>query len=60
MKTETYMDGISDEEFIHYANYSLIEECDDCHDYKPITNHHDGKDFVEFNGKQFLCRKCRG
>lgn len=56
---EKLAEGLTDEEFIHYANYSLIEECDCCHDFKQILNEHDGKDFIEFNGVQFICQKCR-
>ena len=52
-------DGLTDAEFIFYANHALIEECDCCHDYKQIMNEHDGKNFIKFNGVQFLCKKCR-
>lgn len=31
---------------------AVLEECDCCHQEFP-------KDQIEFNGKQFLCRKCR-
>jgi len=53
------MKELTEKELVYYANVSLIEVCDCCGDYKPITNNHDGNDFVEFDGKQFLCKRCR-
>lgn len=48
----------TDEEMMYYANYSLVDFCDTCGNCFPITNYHDDKDFVSFNGIQFLCKKC--
>jgi hypothetical protein len=53
------MKEINDKEITYYGNFGYIEECDLCHEYKPIANEHDGKDFIVYDGKQFLCKKCR-
>lgn len=44
--------------------YGLLQECDLCHNEKPIRNLHIKYDYFKgdyilFNGKQFLCEKCR-
>ena len=53
-------DKLINEEFIRCSNFSFVEECDCCHDYKSILNYHGQyDDFIEYNGIQFLCKKCR-
>ena len=48
------------EEQIYYANYNLLDECDNCHDNAvPIFNDNDGRPYLEFIGYQLLCPKCR-
>ena len=49
---------LTEEEMVYYGNYSLIDLCDCCSQYFPITNYHNGDEFLMFNG-QFLCKKCR-
>jgi hypothetical protein len=53
------MKELTEEEAIYYADYALIDTCDCCGDWFPIHNGHDGEDFLEYDGFQFLCRKCR-
>jgi len=53
------MKELTQEEINYYANYSKIEICDLCGDYFYFLNLHDGDDFVEYNGRQFLCELCR-
>jgi len=50
---------LTEEEQIYYANYCSIELCDLCGEYFPILNNHDNDDYVEYNGIQFLCNKCK-
>ena len=48
------------EEELYYFKYALIDECDNCHDNAvPITNRNDGEDYLEYNGVQLLCNKCK-
>jgi hypothetical protein len=47
------------DEMVYYSNYAGIDTCDLCGEYFGIINYHDSGDFVVFNGKQFLCKKCR-
>ncbi len=49
---------LTETEEVHYSNYSLIDICDGCHDYYPIHNHHDGKNYLTWTGKQLYCLKC--
>ena len=53
------MNKLTEQELIYYGNFAHIEECDCCHDYKQIINEHNENNFIVYNGKQFLCRKCR-
>ena len=46
------------DEEVHYANYGLVEICDVCGNYFSIRDYRDQTNFIEFNGKQFLCQKC--
>lgn len=46
------------EEKIHYVNYSLLDICDGCHDYFPITNYNDGENYLTWVGKHLYCQKC--
>ena len=50
--------GLTFEEEVYYANHALIDICDDCGDWTPITNYHDGDNFLIFDG-WFICYKCR-
>jgi hypothetical protein len=48
------------DEQVYYANYSLQDECDNCHDNAvPILNDNDGRPYLEIVGTQLLCPKCR-
>lgn len=46
------------EEEIHYVNYSLLDICDGCHDYFPITNYNDGENYLTWVEKHLYCQKC--
>lgn len=40
----------------------LLQECDCCHDEFPLHkcfHSYENETYIEFNGKQFLCNKCR-
>ena len=39
--------------------FDLIDYCDLCGKPSPITNNNDGSDYLEYNGIQLLCPKCR-
>lgn len=43
---------------IEEQEYDLIDVCDCCGEYFPITNRNDGNDYLTFNGSQLLCQKC--
>jgi hypothetical protein len=55
------MKELTEEEMVHYANCTLIEECDCCHIEFSIRNYGDGKNYIEidFSGKYFYCQKCK-
>lgn len=46
------------EELVHCENYPLIDVCDGCGEYTPITNDHDGKNFLTFINDKLYCQKC--
>jgi len=58
MQDETEHKELTPEEEIHYANYALIDVCDGCGNYFPITNHHDGNNYLTFVGSKLYCQKC--
>lgn len=41
------------------VGFPYTEICDLCGDNFYFLNLNDGDDFVEYNGKQFLCELCR-
>jgi len=47
-----------EEEEVYYANYNLVDVCDLCGKYTPITNRNDGNDYLTFTGIQLLCQGC--
>jgi hypothetical protein len=47
------------EEELYYFKYALIDICDVCGEYVPITNNNDGNNYLEYNGVQLLCNKCK-
>jgi hypothetical protein len=47
------------EEELYYFKYALIDFCDLCGKPFPITNRNDGEDYLEYNGVQLLCNKCK-
>lgn len=49
---------LTEEEEVHYVNYSLIDLCDCCHEYFPIHNYNDGKNYLTWTGKYLYCQKC--
>lgn len=57
------MEELTEKEQIYYANYGYIQECQLCKNEYPIHkydifNGGFNKNYIEFNGKQFLCVKC--
>ena len=52
------MKELTEEEQVYYANNALIDICDCCGEYFPITNHNDGDDYLTFIGNQLLCQGC--
>lgn len=52
--------GLTFDEEIYYANHALIDICNGCGNYFPIQNHHDGSNYLTWNGSQLLCCKCYG
>ena len=50
--------GLTHEEEIYYANYNLIDLCDECSDYVPITNYNDGSNYLTFIENKVVCQKC--
>jgi hypothetical protein len=55
-----FMKELTFEEQVYYANNVLIDVCDCCGDYFPITNRNDGKDYLTItgNGYSLICNKC--
>ena len=51
--------GLTLEEEAFLGNVAEIEICDLCGMYFGIINHHENDIFIEYNGRQFLCNKCR-
>ena len=49
---------LSLEEMVYYGNFCLVDFCDCCGDYFPITNRNDGDDYLTLIGNQLLCRGC--
>jgi hypothetical protein len=47
------------EEMVFYADHALIDICDLCGNYFPITNDHDGKNYLTLTDNGLLCLKCR-
>ena len=37
---------LSLDDMTYYANNACIEQCDDCHEFFPILDYHNGKPFV--------------
>jgi len=50
--------NIDSRENNNFINYSLIDTCDNCHDYFPIHNYNDGKNYLIFIGSKLYCQKC--
>ena len=59
MNTTNENHQLTVDEEVYYANYGNIEYCDLCGNDGGIINRHDGKKYIEYNGVQFLCEKCR-
>jgi hypothetical protein len=38
--------------------YDLIDVCDLCGEYVPVTNRNDGNDYLTLTGNQLLCQCC--
>lgn len=53
-----WLQFMNDEEEVFYANYGLIDICEDCGNDTPILNHHDGKNYLTWTGKHLYCLKC--
>lgn len=49
---------MNEQEEVFYGNYGLIDICDGCGNDTPITNHHDGKNYLTLTGKYLYCLKC--
>jgi len=52
------MKELTIEEQVYYGNNALIDVCDLCGKYFPITNGNDGNDYLTLIGNQLLCQKC--
>jgi hypothetical protein len=54
------MDRLTEKEIMYYANYALIDVCDDCScgEYTPIKNYHDGRNYLTWAGNRLYCLKC--
>lgn len=52
------MKELTFEEQVYYANNALIDVCDCCGEYFPITNRNDGNDYLTLIGNQLLCQGC--
>lgn len=50
--------GLTFEEEVYYANQAEIDVCDLCGEWTPITNWHDGNNYLTFCGSKLYCRKC--
>jgi hypothetical protein len=37
-----------------------LEECDHCHEWKPILRTSRSPDAITYTGRQFLCARCLG
>jgi hypothetical protein len=54
-----FMNELTEDEVIYYANYGMCEECDLCGRFMGYINYNENDSYIEFNGVQFLCNKCR-
>jgi hypothetical protein len=51
--------GLTLDEELFYANQAEIDVCDCCGNWTPITNWHDGSNYLQWTlVGQLLCRKC--
>jgi hypothetical protein len=49
---------LTQEEVIFYTNHALIDRCDDCGEWMPITNRWDGKNYLTFVNGKLYCQSC--
>lgn len=51
---------MNEQEEVFYGNYGLIDVCDGdgCGNDTPITNYHDGGNYLTWTGKRLYCLKC--
>lgn len=54
------MERLTEKEIMYYSNYALIDVCDEvgCGEYTPITNYHDGRNYLTWVGNRLYCQKC--
>ena len=55
---ETMNKELTEEEMVFYSNYALIDMCDCCGNYFPITNRHNGEKFLTIKDNGIYCQKC--
>ncbi len=54
---------LTEKELVFYGNFGYTQECDCCHKDAPIHKYdfyheRDNEDFIQYNGKQFICCNC--
>jgi hypothetical protein len=51
--------NLKEDKNIDYSDIGLIDICDLCNNYYSIYNEHDNGNYISYEGKQFLCIKCK-